>query len=258
MSTTRTMSWPGAVSTPANGPTEPPDIETSSETYARRFRGPVGAWLLRVQEQAVLQMLSAMPHSAVLEVGGGHGQLTAALIRQGHRVTVVGSSPSCQERIKPLLDAGLCRFSTVDLLNLPYPDGAFDAVISVRLLAHLESWRRVIAELARVAHHGVIVDYPTFRSWNCLTPLLFYVKRWFEKSTRPYRVFHEAAIVEAFAAHGLAYQHRSPQLFFPIVLHRVLGQADVSASLEAVCRKVGLTEALGSPVIAMFTRLETP
>src|SRR3989338_8000949 len=38
--------------------TEAPDIETSSEDYARRFAGPVGAWFLQVQRVAVLRFLS--------------------------------------------------------------------------------------------------------------------------------------------------------------------------------------------------------
>ena len=38
-----------------------PDVETASEDYARRFAGPVGEWFLRIQEQAVLRMLSPWP-----------------------------------------------------------------------------------------------------------------------------------------------------------------------------------------------------
>ena len=67
---------------------ETPDIETSSDAYAQRFSGQVGAWFLRIQEQVILNMLNRWPGASILEVGGGHGQVVGALIRQGHAVTV--------------------------------------------------------------------------------------------------------------------------------------------------------------------------
>ena len=59
---------------------ETADIETSSDDYAARFAGEIGAWLLKVQEEATLRMLAAYPNAKILDVGGGHGQLTGALI----------------------------------------------------------------------------------------------------------------------------------------------------------------------------------
>ncbi|NEO49979.1 MAG: class I SAM-dependent methyltransferase, partial [Moorea sp. SIO4A3] len=55
---------------------ETADIETSSEDYASRFAGEIGAWLLKVQEDATLKMLTPYPKATILDVGGGHGQLT--------------------------------------------------------------------------------------------------------------------------------------------------------------------------------------
>lgn len=50
---------------------ETADIETSSEDYASRFAGAVGAWLLKTQEDATLRMLLPYPGATVLDVGGG-------------------------------------------------------------------------------------------------------------------------------------------------------------------------------------------
>ena len=71
---------------------EAPDIETSSENYARRFSGETGAWFLNVQENATMRMLSQYRGSTVLDVGGGHGQLAGPIAREGYQVTVLGSS----------------------------------------------------------------------------------------------------------------------------------------------------------------------
>lgn len=233
---------------------ETPDIETSSEDYARRFAGAVGAWFLRVQARAVLGMLASWPEATVLEVGGGHGQLTGDLVREGYRVTVFGSDESCQQRVKPFVDAGRCRFAAGDLLNLPYAAQAFDAVVSLRLIPHVQAWPKLIGELSRVARHAVVVDYPTVRSLNCLTPALFGAKRRVEGNTRPYLMFHDAEIERAFSVHGFRRRGRYPEFFWPMVMHRMLKRPTLSAALEAAPRVAGLTAWLGSPVVSRFVR----
>ena len=233
---------------------ETPDIETSSEGYARRFAGPVGSWFLQQQEQSVLRLLASRRVTTVLEVGGGHGQLTGALIRHGYRVTVLGSDASCQQRIRPWVERGDCRFMTGDVLDLPYSGEAFDAVVSVRLLPHVNDWPRLVHELARVAHDCVVVDYPPLHSMNLLAPWLFGLKRQVEGNTRRFTTFRDAELAAVFAAEGFACLRREPQFFWPMVLHRALGQPAVSQALEAPCRRVRLTRRFGSPVIALFTR----
>ena len=230
------------------------DIETASEEYARRFDGPTGEWFLRIQEQLVLRMLLPWPGATVLDIGGGHGQLTDALTRQGYRVTVVGSDAICQSRISEFLRERRCSFNVADFFNLPYATEAFDAVVSVRLLPHVEAWQRLIAEMARAARSVVIVDYPTVRSLNCLTPMLFGFKRKLEGNTRTFRSFSETEILSAFASNGFRPQARGPQFFFPMVLHRVLRRPRLSAALEDTCRAAQLTRWFGSPVIQSFTR----
>ena len=235
-------------------PWETPDIETSSDDYARRFAGQTGAWMLKAQEQVVLRMLSAWPKASVLEVGGGHGQLTEALVREGHQVTVLGSDRSCQARIRPLIEAAQCRFITGNVLSLLCPANAFDVVVSVRLLPHVTAWPRLIGELTRAARHAVIVDYPTVSSLNVLTPFLFAAKQRVEGNTRTYRSFRDTEVASAFRAHRFACRGRVAQFFVPMVIHRMLRQPAVSAGAEAVCRALQLTRWFGSPVLALFVR----
>jgi len=237
------------------GTRETPDIETSSEDYAQRFSGRVGAWFLQVQEQAMLRLLAGWPRATILDVGGGHGQLTGALVREGHAVTVFGSDESCRRRIQSHIDQGWCRFTAGNLLRLPYPAKAFDVVVSVRLLPHMEDWTALVGELTRVARHAVVVDYPTSRGFNQLAPALFNVKRRAEGNTRPYRVFEERELITAFGTRGFTQRQRSPQFFWPMVLHRVMGQVGISRGLEGFGRATRLTRWFGSPVISLFTRM---
>jgi 2-polyprenyl-3-methyl-5-hydroxy-6-metoxy-1,4-benzoquinol methylase len=233
---------------------ETADIETSSEDYAQRFSGKIGEWFLKVQEEATLRMLSSCSGASVLDVGGGHGQLTEALIQNGYKVTVFGSSEICKNRIQKWLDQNRCDFRTGNLLDLPYPDCAYDIVISYRLLPHVMRWRQLIAELTRVARKAVIVDYPAIQSLNCLSPFLFNFKKLLEGNTRPYALFRKSEIIKAFEMNRFVVSAQFPEFFFPIVLHKILKSPAFSLTAEKLCRFVGLTFLFGSPIILKLVR----
>lgn len=230
-------------------PGEEPDVETSSDAYARRFAGSVGAWFLDVQARLTLELLRPWPGARVLDVGGGHAQTVGPLTEAGHRVTVYGSAPACAERLRPWLADGRAEFRSGELLGLPFAAHAFDVVLSYRLLPHVARWRELLVELARVARHAVVVDYPTRRSVNAVADVFFGLKKGVEGDPRAYTVFRDAEITETLGAAGLRATARRPQFFFPMALHRALGRAGASRACEGVASALGLVRALGSPVI---------
>jgi len=233
---------------------ETADIETSSDDYARRFAGEIGSWFLALQEEATLRMLAPYPGAAILDVGGGHGQLTDALVRNGYRVTVLASDDICKRRIHKLIDENRCSFTVGNLLDLPYPNQTFDIVVSYRLLSHISQWRRFISELTRVAQKAAIVDYPALRSVNSLVPLLFHLKKHLEGNTRPFTSFKESELFEVFRSSGFVCADRYPEFFLPMVLHRILKRPTLSSAIERICRLSGATSLFGSPVILKLVR----
>lgn len=237
-----------ATSSSGNFP-ETPDIETSSDDYAARFAGSIGKWLLKIQEQATLSMLMPHANASILDVGGGHGQLTSALIKNGYKVTVLGSDESCQKQIQSFVENGSCEFKVGNVLALPYPDNAFDVVISYRMLAHITQWQKFLSELNRVSKTAVIVDYPTVRSFNSIAPLLFSFKKNVEQNTRPYISYEENQIFTYFRSIESQPEERYAQFFWPMVLHRMLKSPRLSTFLEGLVRPIGLTYLMGSPVL---------
>lgn len=233
---------------------ETADIETSSHDYAQRFSGEIGAWLLQVQEKATLQLLSPYQQAKVLDVGGGHGQLTNALIQNGYQVTVVGSDNSCKTRIQSFIDQNLCSFQVGNILDLPYPNQAFDVVVSYRLLPHVQAWQKFLFELCRVARQAVIIDYPAVQSMNYIAPYLFQVKKKLEGNTRPFTCFREDELLNVCQSAGFVKGDRYPQFFLPMVLHRKLKSPKISSAMENLSRLAGLTNLLGSPVIIKLFR----
>ena len=233
---------------------ETADIETSNDDYATRFKGATGAWMLAVQARLTRALLRDLPRGALLDVGGGHGQLAYPLADDGWNVTVLGSAPSCRARIAGLADAQRCTFTVGNVIDLPYPDGHFDAVVCFRLLTHCECWPQLVRELCRVSRGPVIVDYPTSQSVNAIAPALFSAKKKIERNTRTWRLFRHAEVTGAFAAAGFRIVARRKQFALPMVLHRALRCAPLSAGLETLCRAGGLTALAGSPVILRAER----
>jgi 2-polyprenyl-3-methyl-5-hydroxy-6-metoxy-1,4-benzoquinol methylase len=235
---------------------ETADIETSSAGYAARFSGAVGAWFLKIQEEATLQMLVPYGGATVLDVGGGHGQLTSALVLNGYRVTVLGSAAVCQARIAKFIQQGRCSFTVGNILALPYPDRAFDVVISYRLLPHVSRWPQLLGELTRVARSAVLIDYPAVRSFNCLGRVLFKLKKNLEGNTRPFTCFKETELLEVFGQFGFTCRERYPEFFLPMILHKTLKWPLLSSGAEALFRLLGITSWLGSPVILKLVRVK--
>lgn len=233
---------------------EKADIETSSEGYARRFSGKTGDWFLKIQEQATLEMLKPYPNATLLDVGGGHGQLTRPLINNQYQVTVFGSDPVCKNRIAPYVNQKLCSFDVGDILNLPYPDQAFDVVVSYRLLPHVTRWKKLLSELTRVARKAVVIDYPEVRSVNYLAPYLFQLKKRAEGNTRPFTCFRGPDLLDTFRDFGFQFGERYAEFFWPMVLHRQLKSVRLSSTAERICRALGITDLLGSPVILKVVR----
>lgn len=242
--------------TPAPPSREDADVVTSSDAYARRFSGAVGELFLDVQVRRTLELLRPFPRASVLDVGGGHGQLTGALVDAGYAVTVLGSEPSCEKRVAPWTRTGRARFVAADLLEPGFEPRSFDLVLSYRLLPHVVRWPELVATLARLARRAVIVDYPTRRSVNAVADLAFGLKRGVEQDTRPFTVFGDAEIEGAFAANGFRKTGRAPQFLFPMALHRTTRSAALARALEGAGRLSGLTRLLGSPVILRVERSE--
>lgn len=230
------------------------DVETASQDYARRFEGAVGAWFLEHQARCALELISrASPgHLSILDVGGGHAQLTRPLLDAGHRLVVQGSAVGCHERLS--CERSRLDCVTSDLWRLPFRDRCFDLVIGIRLLAHVDDWRGLLSEMARVSSRLVLVDAPLKTPLHRLAPSLFDRKRAIEGNTRPYFDYLPEDVMDALRACGLHIAGQVRQYALPMVLHRKLASASLSRNFEAALSAVGVTPWLGSPGLFLATR----
>lgn len=233
---------------------ETADIETSSDTYAKRFSGAAGRWMLEVQEKTTLRLIADMKPGKALDVGGGHGQITIPLCREGFNVEVIGSAESCRARIAQPIQEGKCRFQVGNVIDLPFEDNSFPLVVAFRLLTHCADWPKLISELCRVSSQTVVVDYPTSQSINAIAPALFKAKKRLEKDTRTWRLFRHAEVLKEFKSNNFHMKASRAQFFWPMVLHRTVKSRKLSVFLESGPRILGLTHLAGSPVIVRMEK----
>lgn len=120
----------------------------------------------RMLERIVREQMRA--NSTILDAPTGTGRFVPLLKELGHRVTGVDISLDML-RMQPT-QSGESRGSLVrgDCEALPFRDGAFDYVVSLRFLGHVPPGLRanVLLEFKRVASKGIIVGFPVVQSFT--------------------------------------------------------------------------------------------
>lgn len=242
--------------------TQRPDIETASDRYAnRRFSGRAGHWLLDQQSRVVASLLDQMGDSPlrVLEVGGGHGQITPLLLRRGYDVVVHGSDEVCFRRIELSKRSHPDRLArcVANLMALPFADASFDLVIAVRLLGHVTEWRALLAEMTRLSRRFVVVEFARKSEMLALQSLrdaVFSLKHRVEGTTRPFFAYPEHAIESELGTQGFRRVKTLGQFALPMVVHRMLRSPALSAGLERTLRSVGVGDRARSPALMLAER----
>lgn len=132
----------------------PPDLVAQRAYYEKRWAHPEYANLLQLERAtAVLSGLRTvnLRSPRILDLGCGTGWLTTILGRFGP-TTGVDLSPVAIHRAQGLFPD--VTFMAGDLFGLPFPDEAFDVVVAVQVLDHVENQRRFLDLAVRLLTRG--------------------------------------------------------------------------------------------------------
>jgi SAM-dependent methyltransferase len=222
-----------------------------------RFSGPIGKLIAETQARQILAFLSPIAGRRILDVGTGTGRAAIALAKAGASVTGVDASRemlAVAER-RAHEEGVAVTFAPGDAHRLPFPDGAFDAVVCLRVLMHTPDWRGSLGELCRVAGDRVVFDYPSLYSAAAIQAAVRRVTQRFDPSVEAYRVFSPASVAGVLDAAGfrIAGEHR--QFVLPIALHKAVNSAAWTTRVEGALERAGLMRRLGSPVTVAAHRV---
>jgi len=133
----------------------------------RRFSSLRGRLVNARELDAVRRALSHVkPCGSILDLPCGTGRLILPLVEAGLDVWGADISEHMLQEAKRKLESSgqghlVDHLGCHDAENLPYPDGKFEGVISLRFMAHLppEVRQRVLVEMKRVARRWLIVAF---------------------------------------------------------------------------------------------------
>ena len=107
---------------------------------------------------AVLARWKNSGFQKVLDLGCGKGRHALLFSREGFEVTALDISEDIVKTLKEKNDEEKLNIKTVrgDMVDLPFEDNSFDALIAYNVISHTDSVgiQKIIRELKRVVHPG--------------------------------------------------------------------------------------------------------
>jgi SAM-dependent methyltransferase len=127
-------------------------VWASGEAYERY----VGRWS-RLVARELLDWLDVPAGARWLDVGCGTGALSATILAEAQPAAVTGVDSSEAFVAHARATTPAAHFVVADARQMPFPDRAFDAVVSGLVLNFVPEPERAAAEMARVAAPGAVV-----------------------------------------------------------------------------------------------------
>jgi len=223
---------------------------------AKRFGGPIGQLLLEDQERILVKFLGDVSEQRILDLGAGTGRAALALAKRGARVTAVDASTemlAVAQRRAADSDLSIA-FEQGDAHALAFPNRSFDSVVCLRLLMHVPDWRQSLSELCRVADRRLVFDYPAMASTASLHAAWRRIAMQAGRHVEAYRVFRSGDIARELRRHGFQITARHKQFVLPIALHKSIGSAGFTKTVEGSLAVVGMLRLAGSPVTVAAER----
>ena len=110
-------------------------------------------------------VLPTVAPTRILEVGAGEGEISERVRERFPEASVV----SIDLHDDTLGDEWRRRRAIgafADVRQLPFPDDAFDLVLGIEVLEHVEGPEQALAEIRRVARDGVVLSVPREPIWR--------------------------------------------------------------------------------------------
>lgn len=134
---------------------------------------PIVGFIYKRRLKNTLSLLGSNRYERLLEIGYGSGLLLPELKRRCNRLYAIDIHNKKESVYKMLKKEGVeAELVSGSILDLPYEDESFNAVVSVSVLEHLTVLDRAVGEIKRVMKKGG-VGVLSFPVKNKITDLFY-------------------------------------------------------------------------------------
>jgi SAM-dependent methyltransferase len=166
---------------------------------------------------AIADRIAADGRRHVLDWGAGHGQMTARLLQRGIDVTAFDYVPDLPPGRRPLTHADAEVDHSPDPVALPYPDGAFDTVLSCGVLEHVADPDGSLDEIHRIlAPGGRVYVYKLPNRHSYLEWLARRLGLYYHGQAPHDRVYTEPSARDILERHGFAVRELRASNMLPL------------------------------------------
>jgi ubiquinone/menaquinone biosynthesis C-methylase UbiE len=118
----------------------------------------------RYELELMMDLLKPRQGDAILDAGSGTGVFTIDILVSGSRVVGLDISLPMLNQARKKLKGLPFQIVLANMLNLPFPEGCFDKVVSLTALEFIEEAKQAVAELFRVTKKGGTIVVATLNS----------------------------------------------------------------------------------------------
>jgi SAM-dependent methyltransferase len=101
----------------------------------------------------LLEALGPPDGRSLLDIGGGTGNYSVALLEDGFRVSHCDPSAGMVQRAASKMGPTL----VADGQHLPFRENAFDCAVAIKVMNHVPDWSRLFVEAHRILREGPLV-----------------------------------------------------------------------------------------------------
>lgn len=233
------------------------DERTAATFDEEKFSGEIGSLIHESQQKILFEMIPDARGKRILDLGAGTGRISIPIAKAGAQVYATDASIEMITVAKNKANEEFVKMDFIvgDAHNLPFKDSSFDAVVSFRMLLHLEDWRKGLSEICRVTKKTIILDFPPKDSLVCLEPFYLDIKKKFCSNTQDYNVFSTKEISGRFEKEGFRVSMIKREFLLPLKFYRIVGKRSFAEYIENLFRRAGLIDKFGAPVTIKAERI---
>lgn len=169
--------------------------------YDAWFQTPHGQYVYRYEREMILDLAEVQKNMYVADVGCGTGIYTNEFCAAGARVVGIDISPEmlaiAAEKNKAW--GNRVSFVTADAAALPFPDNAFDMVVSITAMEFFEEPRLCLHEMYRILRPGgrmIVATLGNLSLWSIERRIKTWFKRTIFSHTRFYSIRDIARLLD--------------------------------------------------------------